>query len=400
MNNLIWKLLRQHISPLQLAGFFFANLFGMWVVMLGIQFYKDIIPVFTEEDSFINNNFLVVSKHITTVGTLSGRSNAFSTYDLADIRRQPFCKKAGAFTSSQYKVSAAMGMKGSTPLNTEMFFEAVPDSFVEASAADWEYKPGNQEVPVILPRTYIALYNFGFAQSRNLPKVSDGLVGMIDMHIFINANGQHAQFKGKVLGFSSRLNTILVPQSFIDWSNATYEPGKTEDPSRIILEVNNPTDARIAQYMQQKGYDVEDNKLDAGKTTYFLRVVVSMVMLVGLLVSILSFYILMLSIYLLVQKNTQKLENLLLIGYSPTRVSRPYQLLTLGMNAGTLIIAFVLLLLVRGYYMHVITLIFPTVKASTMLPALATGGSIFILVSIVNIIAIRKKVMSIWHRKD
>lgn len=400
MNNLIWKLLRQHISPLQLTGFFFANLFGMWVVMLGIQFYKDIIPVFTEEDSFINNNFLVVSKHITTVGTLSGRSNAFSTYDLADIRRQPFCKKAGAFTSSQYKVSAAMGMKGSAPLNTEMFFEAVPDSFVEANAADWEYQPGNQEVPVILPRTYIALYNFGFAQSRNLPKVSDGLVGMIDMHIFINANGQHAQFKGKVLGFSSRLNTILVPQSFIDWSNATYEPGKTEDPSRIILEVNNPTDARIAQYMQQKGYDVEDNKLDAGKTTYFLRVVVSMVMLVGLLVSILSFYILMLSIYLLVQKNTQKLENLLLIGYSPTRVSRPYQLLTLGMNAGTLIIAFVLLLLVRGYYMHVITLIFPTVKASTMLPALATGGSIFILVSIVNIIAIRKKVMSIWHRKD
>ena len=70
MKSLIWKLLRQHISLSQFAGFFFANLFGMWVVMLGIQFYKDIIPVFTEEDSFINNNFLVVSKHITTVGTL------------------------------------------------------------------------------------------------------------------------------------------------------------------------------------------------------------------------------------------------------------------------------------------------------------------------------------------
>ena len=298
--NLIWKLLRQHISLSQFAGFFFANLFGMWVVMLGIQFYKDIIPVFTEEDSFINNNFLVVSKHITTVGTLSGRSNAFSSFDIEDVRKQPFCKKVGAFTSSQYKVSAAMSMQGAEPLNTEMFFEAVPDSFVDAAASDWQYKPGDEQVPVILPRTYIALYNFGFAQSRNLPKVSDGLVGMIDMRIFINANGQHAQFKGKVLGFSSRLNTILVPQNFIDWSNSTYEPGKTEDPSRIILEVNNPTDDRIAQYMQQKGYDVEDNKLDAGKTTYFLKVVVSMVMLVGLLVSILSFYILMLSIYLLV----------------------------------------------------------------------------------------------------
>lgn len=398
--NLIWKLLRQHISLSQFAGFFFANLFGMWVVMLGIQFYKDIIPVFTEEDSFINNNFLVVSKHITTVGTLSGRSNAFSSFEIEDVRKQPFCKKVGAFTSSQYKVSAAMSMQGAEPLNTEMFFEAVPDSFVDAAASDWQYKPGDEQVPVILPRTYIALYNFGFAQSRNLPKVSDGLVGMIDMRIFINANGQHAQFKGKVLGFSSRLNTILVPQNFIDWSNSTYEPGKTEDPSRIILEVNNPTDDRIAQYMQQKGYDVEDNKLDAGKTTYFLKVVVSMVMLVGLLVSILSFYILMLSIYLLVQKNTQKLENLLLIGYSPSRVSRPYQLLTLGMNAATLVLAFVLLLLVRNYYMHVIGLIFPSLKSGNLWPALIAGGGIFVLVSIVNIIAIRNKVMHIWYRKD
>lgn len=398
--NLIWKLLRQHISLSQFAGFFFANLFGMWVVMLGIQFYKDIIPVFTEEDSFINNNFLVVSKHITTVGTLSGRSNAFSSFDIEDVRKQPFCKKVGAFTSSQYKVSAAMSMQGAEPLNTEMFFEAVPDSFVDAAASDWQYKPGDEQVPVILPRTYIALYNFGFAQSRNLPKVSDGLVSMIDMRIFINANGQHAQFKGKVLGFSSRLNTILVPQSFIDWSNSTYEPGKTEDPSRIILEVNNPTDDRIAQYMQQKGYDVEDNKLDAGKTTYFLKVVVSMVMLVGLLVSILSFYILMLSIYLLVQKNTQKLENLLLIGYSPSRVSRPYQLLTLGMNAATLVLAFVLLLLVRNYYMHVIGLIFPSLKSGSLWPALIAGSGIFVLVSIVNIIAIRNKVMHIWYRKD
>lgn len=397
--KLIWTLLRQHLSPAQLIGFFFANLFGMWVVMLGIQFYKDVIPLFTEEDSFINNNFLVVSKHVTTMSTLTGRNNAFSTSDIADIRRQPFCKQVGAFTSSQYKVSASMGMKGSAPLNTEMFFEAVPASFVDANAADWQYTPGSKTVPVILPRTYIALYNFGFAQARNLPKVSDGLVGVIDMHIFINANGQHASFEGKVLGFSSRLNTILVPQSFMDWSNATYEPGKTEDPSRVILEVKSPTDDAIAKYMQQKGYDVEDNKLDAGKTTYFLRVVVSLVMLVGLLVSILSFYILMLSIYLLVQKNTRKLENLLLIGYLPSRVSLPYQLLTLGLNASTLVLALALLAVTRHYYMDTISIIFPSVKAGPMLPAILTGCIIFVVVSIINILAIRKKVINIWYRR-
>ena len=44
MPTLVWKLLRQHISIGQLAGFFLANLFGMMIVLLSVQFYKDVIP--------------------------------------------------------------------------------------------------------------------------------------------------------------------------------------------------------------------------------------------------------------------------------------------------------------------------------------------------------------------
>lgn len=397
--NLIWKLLREHISPLQLFGFFFANLFGMWIVMLGFQFYKDVMPVFTSEDTFINNNFLVISKHISSVATLSGRSNTFTSTDIAEVKAQPFCKKVGAFTSSRYKVSATLGMKGEQALGTEMFFEAVPDSFVDAAARDWLYTPGEKEVPVILPRTYIALYNFGFAQTHNLPKVSDGLVGMIDMHIFIRHNGESTPFIGKVLGFSGRLNTILVPQSFIDWSNTTFEPDKDDEPSRLILEVKNPADAQIATFMQQKSYDVEDNKLDAGRTTYFLRVVTGLVMLIGLLVCILSFYILMLSIYLLVQKNARKLQNLLLIGYTPWVVCAPYQLLTLGMNILTFLLSLILMCLVRQYYLHVIAIIFPTIKTEGITASVVLGGIMFLLVTLINTIAIRHKVMSVWRGK-
>ena len=47
MNRLVWKLLRQHISVGQLAGFFLANLFGMMIVLLSVQFYRDVLPVFT-----------------------------------------------------------------------------------------------------------------------------------------------------------------------------------------------------------------------------------------------------------------------------------------------------------------------------------------------------------------
>lgn len=244
------------------------------------------------------------------------------------------------------------------------------------------------------------MYNFGFAQSHSLPKISDGLVGMIDFNIFIQAGERKEQFKGKVIGFSNRLNTILVPQAFMDWSNHEFAPDRHSDPTRVIVEVGNPTGQTITKYLDDNGYEVESDKLDAEKTTYFLRMMVSAVMVVGLIISVLSFYILMLSIYLLVQKNSSKLENLLLIGYSPAAVAKPYQVLTILLNVVVLAIAWTLLFYVRGYYMDFIEVIYPNLDEGTMLPAVTLGLGLFLLVSVLNIVAIRRKVMNIWKRKE
>ena len=398
--NLVWKLLRQHISIPQFAGFAFANLFGMLIVLFGFQFYQDVLPVFTQQDSFMKADYLIMSKKIGMGNTISGRTNTFSGSEIDDVSSQKFVKKVGKFTSTEYKVDASMGVNGVNVLNSELFFESVPDGFVDVPLKDWKYEPGSKEVPIILPRTYINMYNFGFAQSHSLPKISDGLVGMIDFEIFIQAGGKKEQFKGKVIGFSSRLNTILVPQAFMDWSNHEFAPEDHSDPTRLIVEVGNPADENISQYLDENGYEVETDKLDAEKTTYFLRMMVTMVMVVGLVISILSFYILMLSIYLLVQKNSSKLENLLLIGYSPANVSKPYQLLTMGLNIVVSIVAWVVLFFLRSYYMDFIETLFPDIDEGSMLPAILLGLVLFFIVSVLNIIAIRRKVMKIWNRKE
>ena len=398
--ELVWKLLRQHISIPQFAGFAFANLFGMLIVLFGFQFYKDVLPVFTQQDSFMKADYLIMSKKIGMGNTLSGRTNTFSGSDVDDISSQKFVKKIGKFTSTEYKVDASMGVNGVNVLNSELFFESVPDGFVDVPLKDWKYEPGSQEVPIILPRTYINMYNFGFAQSHSLPKISDGLMGMIDFHIFIHAGGKKEQFKGKVIGFSSRLNTILVPQAFMDWSNHEFAPEEHSDPTRLIVEVGNPGDENITKYLEDNGYEVETDKLDAEKTTYFLRMIVLMVMVIGLVISVLSFYILMLSIYLLVQKNSSKLENLLLIGYSPGNVAMPYLWLTIVLNVVVLLVAWCILFFIRDYYMDFIEALYPDIEEGTMCPAIALGLVLFLIVSVLNMIAIRRKVMRIWLRKD
>ena len=400
--SLVWKLMRRHISMSQLVGFFFANLCGMVIVLLGIQFYQDVAPVFTEGDSFMKKDYLIVSKKVSTLGSFVGKSSTFSNSDIEEILDQPFTKEVGAFTPSQFKVSAGVGMEQiGLNMSTAMFFESVPDKYVDVNLDEWHFEPGQEVVPIIIPRNYLNLYNFGFAQSRNLPQLSEGVMNLINLEVRISGGGRQNSYKGKIAGFSNRLNTILVPESFMVWANANYSDGKSDkEPSRLIVEVGNPTDDRIARFFKEHGYETEDDKLDAGKTTWFLKVVVGIVLAVGLIISILSFYILMLSIYLLLQKNSTKLENLLLIGYGPNRVALPYQILTIGLNACVLVLAIGVVLYVRTLYMDVVVQMFPSLGEGNVWLMMLIGILLFLGVSFFNVIAVKKKVASIWMRKS
>lgn len=397
---MIWKLLRQHISIPQFLGFFLANLVGMVIILLGVQFYTDTQAVYTGEDSFMKSDYLIVNKKISVVTTLTGKSSAFSRPELQDMERQKFVERMGCFTSSAFDVNATFDLDQMTNISTDMFFEAVPDEFVDVKSEDWTFRQGAKELPIILPRNYLDLYNFGYAQSRNMPKLSEGILGVIKLKINIRGNGRNDEYVGRIVGFSSRLNTILVPQPFMDWANSYYADGKSNAPTRLILEVNNPTDENLTTYLQDNNYETDQDKLDASKTTFMLRMIVGIVMSVGVEISLLALYVLMLSVYLLVEKNNTKLENLLLIGYSPARVSRPYQILTIGLNVLVLLIAFVVMFVVRNIYMEMFQNFFPELETPSVALSLAVGLFLLVIVSTVNVIAVYTKVKSIWNRKS
>ena len=388
---MVWKLLRQHISPIQLVGFFLANLVGMAIVLMSIQFYNDVIPVFTQGDSFIKKDYIIVSKKISAIGSLVGKSTTFSRADIAEIEDQPFTVSVGEFTPARFKVSASLGMQG-VNMSTDMFFESVPDKFVDVKLDKWKFNPDDEEIPIIIPRNYLNLYNFGFAQTRNLPQLPEGVMGMVKLGVRMRGNGRSNQMQGSIVGFSDRLNTILVPEQFMEWANNEFGDKKESRPSRLIVEVGNPADDRIAKYFRSKGYETEDDKLDAGKTAWFLKVIIWIVAAVGLLISALSFFILMLSICLLLEKNTSKLETLLLLGYSPARIALPYQLLTLILNAAVLALALGIVIVARGFWLDIITSMYPELRDGTVMLTLSIGIVLFALVSVINCIVVRRRI--------
>lgn len=151
--KLVWKLLRQHISIPQFAGFFFANLIGMLIILLGIQFYGDVQSVFNGKDSFMKADYIIVNKKVSAMTTITGKSNAFSDSDVADIKKQKFTERVGQFTSSLFSVGASFDVKNMASFSTDMFFESVPDDYIDVPLDEWTFHPGDNMIPIILPKT-------------------------------------------------------------------------------------------------------------------------------------------------------------------------------------------------------------------------------------------------------
>lgn len=397
-NDLVRKLLHRHLSWGQLLGFFLANLLGMCIVLLSLQFYQDVLPLFNRSDSFMKPTYMVIGKRVSAIQTLKGETPRFTQREMADLGNQPFVRQMGGFLPAQFDVFASIG-GGSLGMgfSTDMFFESLPDRFVDADPTLWRYIAGSDTLPVILPRNYLNLYNFGFAATKGLPALSEGLIGMVNLHFRLRGSQGERHINGRVVAFSDRINTILVPQDFLEEANHQLSPDRPTAYSRLMLEVENPADSRIAPYLQQQGYEAEAGADDAGQAAYFLRVVIGMVLLVGLVICALAFYVLLLSIFLLLQKQAEKMDTLLLIGYSPSQVARPFHWLSGTLNAGVLLISWGLVALIHSIYYPIIAEIYPALPPSSPWAVIGCGLGLFLTVAILDYWAVRRKVMQIWY---
>lgn len=391
--GLMWKLLRKHISKSQLIGFSLANLVGLTIVLLAVQFYNDVMPVFNDQESFISKDYLIITRNITSAGAMMGNTSQFSEEDIADIEAQKWCRTVGRFINSEFAVTASMGRGGGNLMRTQLFFEAIPSEFIDVDPT-WTFDPQHPQVPIIMSRDYLSLYNFGFASAQGLPKISEGNATSVPMSFTFSGNGKLESMKGHIVGFSNRLNTIIVPEEFMKWANARYGQGGKQHPQRLIIEVNRPGDPQIQEYMDTHHYEVAGDKMSSGKAYYFLMLIITIVIAVGVIISLLSFFVLMLSIYLLLQKNTKKLQDLLMLGYSPREVSQPYVKMVLYINATVLMLGTVLLLIARTSYMTVLRDL--GTHGGSLLPALVVAVIIMASITTGNIIAIKRKIRSLW----
>ena len=98
-------------------------------------------------------------------------------------------------------------------------------------------------------------------------------------------------------------------------------------------------------------------------------------------------------------KNLKKLEDLLMLGYTPAQVARPYQLLALGLNLSVLACAVPVVVWVRSKYLPMVRMLGEDYAAPGIWGMLLAGILVVGAVVLIDMLVIRHKVNGLWTQR-
>lgn len=374
--KLLVKLLRKNINTWQLAGFLVANLLGGLIMLLAFQAYRDFEQFMNNQGGNTTNNYVVISKPVSAINTLGNlfgmKAPSFSEHEIEELKAHPAVADVGTFTAATFNVSGHFSL-ASIRVGTELFMESVPDRFIDVDfemlGIDWKADLGGGFLPVIVPRSYLNIYNFGFASTKGAPQLSDGVISSLPIEIRIRDKYRNIiTYDARIVGFTDRLNTILVPDEFLQSANAAYSTKAEKRPSRLIVESSPSADShQLLDYFSERGYMIEGNA-DTLKMKSFVYGLLIVVMLIGTIISLLAFLLLMISILLLIEKNKEKFINLHSLGYSIRQISMPYTVLVVVANSVVWLSADLAITFAYTPLSSFITLIAPEFQHASLLP--------------------------------
>lgn len=212
--------------------------------------------------------YMVISRPVNLANSLGLGSSSLTDQDLKTLSVQPFAKQIIPFRSANFSAFASASIRGEN-LATALFFESIPDDLLDVLPADFRWSEGSSQLPILLGRDFLNLYNYGFATSQGLPQLSADAVGLISFQVTITGPKGQRTYTGKVVGFSDRINSILVPESFLIWANAHVGDGTKKPTSRAMLQVQSGDDPAIANTITDLGLTTNQDTLRlslAGKT--------------------------------------------------------------------------------------------------------------------------------------
>ncbi|WP_196887688.1 ABC transporter permease [Aureivirga sp. CE67] len=354
---MLLKLQKKTLIKSQIIGYAFTLFVGISILLLISQLYFDLKPLLNQESDVFKNQSAIISKRISLLKTLNKDKIYFTEEEILDLKNQDFIEDVSKFKNADFKVQAFTSDSGGFPMfRTDLFFESIPDKYLDVDSEEWKWEESEDFIPIIIPENYLNLYNFGFAESQGLPVLSKNTISNVEFNLQISNRFKSKNYKSKIVGFSNKINSILVPDAFLTWANKEFgNSSKKERTSRVFIEFNKPSDEGVLKFFNENNYTIGKDKLEFSKLLFFFKTALFFVFAVAIIIIILSIAFIFLSLNLIIQKNKEMILNLFSIGYDYKQIAKFYQLTISLTTTISLFLAAVTTFFIRGLYLDKIS---------------------------------------------
>ena len=309
----------------------YAGLFIAFILVLScLQLYENANRLFGSKSSD-SNYWLTFSKKLTPDNIGRKELLGFNENDVAKITNWSEVKNIYPFSANQFKASANGG--DFIPFYTDLYFESVDLKAIDVPLTEEEFQVKGDEIPIIISREYLNLYNYGFAINQGLPQISEDFAKKIEVNINITINKENKTYRGKMVGLSDRIHSVLIPKRFLDSLNLASKPELASQPkiyNRVLVQVKDSGDEGLVSKMKENGYESNQESLRSAKIKSKLFLVLKVIAVLGIFIFALCLYIIVsfIKIQFLEKQEEVSIKNSL--GYSPKKmvsdISRKFSL--------------------------------------------------------------------------
>jgi hypothetical protein len=319
LNQLLKKLIQtaggRSRKAIAIVGLSIALLLILSAVQIQAN-YQQLLYSKTSQDSIAD--FLVINKTVTDKNVGSA---TLSDAEINDLKQQPFVERIGTLTPSRFKVGV-QSISKQIPFYSDFFFESVPDEFLDVNTPAWQWNESSNYIPMIIPNMFLDMYNFGFSQSQHLPQLSQDLITSLPVQINIQTPTGAVNYYGKVVGFSDRISSVLVPQPFMDWANKKFGEAVNQQPSRVIIQTKDASSPQLAGYLKTHNLSTSTEKTRFEKYRGIITTVVAISWVMGGLMFLFALIVLTLFIQLAIASAREEIYLLITLGASPRQLQR------------------------------------------------------------------------------
>ena len=352
------KIILKTQKPTQLIAALLGCLIGFLLIITSLQNYFNLNKVLSDKDQAIGSQYLVINKKVSLLNSLNLKKSAFTKSQLEEIESLPSVEKISTFTPNQFEARAylqlSLDQQNQLELKTDLFLESIENSFIDVKSEDWKWNIDDEVVPVILPADFINLYNFTYAPARSLPQISKSTIQMFGFKIIIGNEFNETTFKGKIIGFSNRITSMIVPLSFMNYANEKYknETLSNQDYYRLIVKINPSKLSDFNKFLNEKGFETNNELLKSAKLSSVLQITLTFVFLIGMLMILNAFSGFLLYLQLTITKSKYELETLLRLGYPHRKLVKWYATGVLIMLLSILTMSFSVLMYIQTKVVH------------------------------------------------